>query len=57
MSLLQFNYNNCLNDKNANQYKKLIDKIDKKSFINEKIFKFPFLNEVNNNIDEIIKLQ
>ena len=56
MSLLQFSYNNCLNDKNMNQYKGLIDKIDKNSFINEKVSNFPFLNEVDNNIDDIIRL-
>ena len=38
MSLLQFNYNNCLNDKNINQYKELIHKIDKNSFIRTLFF-------------------
>ena len=56
MSLLQFNYNNCLNEKNINHYKRLIDKIDKNSFFNEKISTLPFLSEVDNNINEIIEL-
>jgi len=56
MSLLRFNYNNCLNNKNINEYKELINKIDKNSFFNEKIRTLPFLSEVNNNIDELKKL-
>jgi len=50
MELLNFKYHNCIDDKNQNEFDKLINKILDNDFKND-LSKFQFLNEVYDHIE------